>query len=191
MNVCGSDSRWWCPTGWVAERKLRSVASLAAGSRNAIESCSSVVAWVGGGRQALYRSKGVRSGVPRKLEGSKAIPIDIPVSEEPRCVSPAQGESTMDHLGASEAQVQIAVGAEPVKAVPAGPPAAGPDGPALTEPAPAAGRALRSAGTALPTFGGPGPTIGSLKHTTGLGEKIMPGDARSAPHESAPRRYDR
>jgi hypothetical protein len=32
----------------------------------------------------------------------------------------------------------VAQGAEPVKAAPAGPPAAGPDGPALTEPAPCA-----------------------------------------------------
>jgi Zn-dependent protease with chaperone function len=48
----------------------------------------------------------------------------------------------------------VAPGSEPVKAAPVGPPAAGPDGPAWTEPDPSAGRAVRSAGTALPTFGG-------------------------------------
>jgi Zn-dependent protease with chaperone function len=45
----------------------------------------------------------------------------------------------------------VATGAEPVKAAPAGPPAAGPDGPTLTEPTPSAERSLRSAGQALPT----------------------------------------
>ncbi len=48
----------------------------------------------------------------------------------------------------------VAAGSEPVKAAPAGPPAAGPHGPALTEPNPSAGRAIRSAGKNLPTFGG-------------------------------------
>ena len=60
----------------------------------------------------------------------------------------------MDQFEASEVQAQIATGLGPVEAVPAGPPAAGPYGPALTEPVPSAGRALRSAGRALPTFGG-------------------------------------
>jgi Zn-dependent protease with chaperone function len=46
----------------------------------------------------------------------------------------------------------VAPGSEPVKAAPAGPPAAGPDGPTLTEPDPSAGESLRSAGMALPTF---------------------------------------
>jgi Zn-dependent protease with chaperone function len=50
------------------------------------------------------------------------------------------------------ATTQIAPGPEPVKAAPAGPPAAGPDGPAWTEPDPSAGRAIRSAGKSLPTF---------------------------------------
>jgi Zn-dependent protease with chaperone function len=48
------------------------------------------------------------------------------------------------------ANAQVATGAEPVKDAPAGPPAAGPDGPTLTEPAPSAERALRSAGPVLP-----------------------------------------
>jgi Zn-dependent protease with chaperone function len=52
---------------------------------------------------------------------------------------------------ASFAPARIAPGPEPVKAAPTGPPAAGPDGPTLTEPDPSAGRALRSAGMALPT----------------------------------------
>jgi len=46
--------------------------------------------------------------------------------------------------------VQVAPGSEPVKAAPSEPPAAGPDGPALTEPKPSAGRALMWAGRALP-----------------------------------------
>jgi Zn-dependent protease with chaperone function len=46
---------------------------------------------------------------------------------------------------------RVAPGSEPVKAAPAEPPAAGPVGPALTEPDPSAGRSLRSAGMALPT----------------------------------------
>jgi Zn-dependent protease with chaperone function len=45
----------------------------------------------------------------------------------------------------------VAPGSEPVKAAPAGPPAAGPDGPTLTEPDPSARQSLRSAGRALPT----------------------------------------
>ena len=45
----------------------------------------------------------------------------------------------------------VAPGSEPVKAAPVGPPAAGPDGPALTEPDPSAEESLRSAGPALPT----------------------------------------
>jgi len=45
----------------------------------------------------------------------------------------------------------LAEGPEPVKAAPAGPPAADPDGPTLTEPGPSAREALRSAGRALPT----------------------------------------
>jgi Zn-dependent protease with chaperone function len=45
----------------------------------------------------------------------------------------------------------VAPGSEPVKAAPAGPPAAGPDGPTLTEPDPSAEQSLRSAGRALPT----------------------------------------
>ncbi len=48
----------------------------------------------------------------------------------------------------------VATGSEPVKAAPMGPLAAGPAGPAVTEPDPSAGRAIRSAGRALPTFGG-------------------------------------
>jgi len=59
----------------------------------------------------------------------------------------------MDKPGAPEAQTQVAAGPGPVKAVPTGPPAAGPCGPALTEPAPSAGEALTSAGRTLPTFG--------------------------------------
>lgn len=45
----------------------------------------------------------------------------------------------------------VAPGAEPVKGAPSGPPAAGPCGPTLTEPAPSAEQSLRSAGKALPT----------------------------------------
>jgi hypothetical protein len=45
---------------------------------------------------------------------------------------------------------EIAEGPEPVKAAPAGPPAAGPGGPALTEPDPTAERSLPAAGPALP-----------------------------------------
>jgi hypothetical protein len=45
----------------------------------------------------------------------------------------------------------VAPGAEPVKAAPAGPPTAGPDGPTLTEPTPSAERSHRSAGPALQT----------------------------------------
>ena len=45
----------------------------------------------------------------------------------------------------------VAPGSEPVKAAPAGPPAAGPPGPTLTEPDPSAEQSLRSAGKALPT----------------------------------------
>jgi hypothetical protein len=45
----------------------------------------------------------------------------------------------------------IAPGTEPVKAAPAGPPTAGPDGPTLTEPDPSAEQSHRSAGKALPT----------------------------------------
>lgn len=48
---------------------------------------------------------------------------------------------------------QLAEGPEPVKAAPAGPPAAGPDGPALTEPSPSASRSLTAAGRALPRTG--------------------------------------
>src|SRR5271166_326060 len=40
-----------------------------------------------------------------------------------------------------------------IKAAPPGPPSAGPDGPALTEPDPSAERSVRSAGMALPTIG--------------------------------------
>jgi hypothetical protein len=47
---------------------------------------------------------------------------------------------------------QVAPVSSSVKAAPAGPPAAGPDGPAWTEPDPSAGRAIRSAGKSLPTF---------------------------------------
>ena len=46
----------------------------------------------------------------------------------------------------------VAPALEPVKAAPTGPPTAGPDGPALTEPNPSAGRALTSAGKNLPTI---------------------------------------
>lgn len=46
----------------------------------------------------------------------------------------------------------VAPGAEPVKAAPSGPPAAGPFGPTLTEPTPSAEQSLRSAGKALPTI---------------------------------------
>jgi Zn-dependent protease with chaperone function len=45
---------------------------------------------------------------------------------------------------------QVAERPEPVKAAPAGPPAAGPDGPAFTEPDPTASRSLTAAGRALP-----------------------------------------
>jgi hypothetical protein len=47
--------------------------------------------------------------------------------------------------------LSVAPGVEPVKAAPAGPPTAGPDGPTLTEPTPSAERSLRSAGRTLPT----------------------------------------
>jgi hypothetical protein len=47
--------------------------------------------------------------------------------------------------------LSVAPGSEPVKVAPAGPPAAGPDGPTLTEPAPSAESSLRSAGRTLPT----------------------------------------
>jgi Zn-dependent protease with chaperone function len=49
-----------------------------------------------------------------------------------------------------EEEEQVAEGPEPVKAAPAGPPSAGPDGPALTEPGPTASRSLTAAGRALP-----------------------------------------
>ena len=45
----------------------------------------------------------------------------------------------------------VAEAPEPVNAAPTGPPAAGPDGPALTEPATSTGRSLTSAGQALPS----------------------------------------
>jgi Zn-dependent protease with chaperone function len=53
---------------------------------------------------------------------------------------------------AFNAPTLLAPGSEPVKVAPAGPPAAGPDGPTLTEPDPSAERSLRSAGLALPTI---------------------------------------
>jgi hypothetical protein len=45
---------------------------------------------------------------------------------------------------------ELAEGPEPVKAAPSGPPAAGPDGPSLTEPGPSAERSITAAGRALP-----------------------------------------
>ena len=63
-------------------------------------------------------------------------------------------ELRIDRLRKAGEQIHaVAPGPEPVKAAPAGPPAAGPDGPALTEPDPSAEESLRSAGMALPTFG--------------------------------------
>jgi Zn-dependent protease with chaperone function len=64
-------------------------------------------------------------------------------------------ELRIDRLrNASSRPVAVAPGSEPVKTAPAGPPAAGPDGPALTEPDPCAESSLRSAGMALPTSAG-------------------------------------
>lgn len=62
-------------------------------------------------------------------------------------------ELRIDRLRKANLQpIAVAPGPEPVKAAPAGPPAAGPDGPTLTEPDPCAEQSLRSAGMALPTI---------------------------------------
>ncbi len=61
-------------------------------------------------------------------------------------------ELRIDRLRKASFQpLAVAPGSEPVKVAPAGPPAAWPDGPTLTEPDPSAGESLRSAGMALPT----------------------------------------
>jgi Zn-dependent protease with chaperone function len=62
-------------------------------------------------------------------------------------------ELRIDRLrkAALEVPTLVAPGSEPVKAAPAGPPPAGPDGPTLTEPDPCADQSPRSAGMALPT----------------------------------------
>ena len=54
---------------------------------------------------------------------------------------------------AQQRDEEVAEGPEPVKAAPAGPPGAGPDGPALTEPGPSADRSLTAAGRSLPRAG--------------------------------------
>jgi len=67
--------------------------------------------------------------------------------------------------GAVQGIRRVAPGSEPVKVAPSGPPAAGPVGPTLTEPAPSAGGHLSPAGRTLPETGQPtflkgGPDIG-------------------------------